>query len=199
MPIAVINPPDPVVSLVDVKAHLRIAGTSQDALLANYLAAAQGQIDGPSGVLGRAIGTQTLELQGVETGDPHDWIRLPCPPVASITSVIYCASLTLDPSAYVLGPGDVLRPVSGGTWPWSIGDRWNVRVRYVAGYPVLPAAIKAALLLMTQNLYNLGARDPALTADLVFGVGQQQFSATPTPILTQTAEMLLAPFRIMSV
>lgn len=197
MPVVVITPPDLVVSLADIKAHLRITGTNQDSLLSTYLAAAQSQIDGPSGVLGRSVGVQTLELQGIKTGDPQAWITLPFPPVTAITSVSYGASVTLDPSAYVLGPGAVVRPVSGGAWPWLIGDNRNVLIRYVAGYAILPGALKAAILLAVQNLYALGARDPSLTVDTVFGVGSQQFSANATPVLAQTAEKLLAPYRVL--
>ena len=197
MPVVVITPPDQVVSLADIKAHLRITTTSQDSLLLTYLAAAQSQIDGPSGVLGRAVGVQTLELQGIDAADPQTWIKLPFPPVTSITRVSYGASITLDPSAYVFGPGDVVWPASGSTWPWLSGDRSSVRIRYVAGYSTLPGAIKAAILLAVQNLYALGARDPSLTVDTVFGVGSQQFSANATPVLTQTAEKLLAPYRVL--
>lgn len=198
MPPVVITPPAALITPDDVKAHLRLTGTSLDALLTTYIAAAQGAIDGPGGSLGRAIGQQTLALQGIDVIDPRGWIILPFPPVISIVSVIYGDDVTLDPSAYVLGPGAIARPTAGGTWPWSPGARDTVRVQYQAGYATLPGPIKAALLLMVQDLYNLGSRDPALTADLVFGVGQQQFSATPSPVLSQAADRLLAPFRIFA-
>ncbi len=72
MPVVVVSPPAPLVGLDLLKQHLRVDGSDDDALITAYAAAAQGQIDGPAGWLGRAIGPQTLELR-LDRFDAGDW------------------------------------------------------------------------------------------------------------------------------
>jgi uncharacterized phiE125 gp8 family phage protein len=149
-------------TLAEVKAHLRITHSSDDAMLAIYLAAARQWIDGPDGWLNRAIMLQTWELS-LDTF-PSAEIRLPLIPVKQIDSIKYDdsngAEQTMPPGDYFLDnpahPSWVL-PYVGTGWPSTMATANAVRVRFICGYDtaaVVPATLKAAVLLMTGYLYE---------------------------------------------
>lgn len=76
-----ITPPvGPVVALQDLREHLRVDGTDEDALIVSLEAAAVAYLDGWGGVLGRAIKEQTWAFQAIQ-GD----IVSPLPDVISAT------------------------------------------------------------------------------------------------------------------
>lgn len=186
MRVFVITPPEPVLTLAEVKLHLRAEGDDEDALIEGMMSAALGHIDGPDGWLGRAIGPQTLEAR-TDLRCCSDTVRLPFPPVVELVSVSYLDSGDVEQMAdlddfELLGRDLVAK---GSTWPWAGGSsrREAVRIRYRAGYEDLPPAIRAALLLMVGDLY--GARES-------FAVG---VSATAVPMST-TVEALLQPYRV---
>ncbi len=184
MRVFVITPPDPLV-LDEVKAHLRVEGDDEDTLIEAYVAAATAHIDGPDGWLGRAIGIQILEAR-CDTLTCGDCIRLPFPPVIELVSVSYLDGTGVEQMAdldefEVMGRDLV---ASGSEWPWIGGStrREAVRIRYRAGYETIPAAIKAAILLMVGDLYR----------------NRETVSAgamTQVPMST-TVENLLAPYRV---
>jgi uncharacterized phiE125 gp8 family phage protein len=163
MALRLITPPaaEPL-SLTEVKAHLRVDHTDDDALIALYLTAVRQWIDGKDGWLGRALMPQTWELSLDEF--PTAEIRLPLVPVQSVSSVIYDDAdgipQTVDPDDYWLD--DVsepawIAPVADVSWPTPISAVNAVRVRFVAGYAnaaSVPFPIKAALLLMVGHLYR---------------------------------------------
>jgi hypothetical protein len=82
----------------------------------------------------------------------------------------------------------------GTVWPWAMRDWPTIRIRYIAGYDVVPAPIKQAVLLTIQDLFTKGARDPSLVVDTVYGVGSQQFSPVASDILSEAAMKLLMPY-----
>ena len=186
----VLTPPEPVISVPDAKAHLRVLHADEDALIATYIAAATAHIDGPDGWLGRAIGIQTLEMR-LPTFGNCPAIALPYPPAVEIESIAYVDSLgetvELTSDEYELS-GGMLRP----TWPsafpvaaWRGAAGETVRIRWKAGYADLPPAIRAAILLMVGDLY--ANRETV-------AVGS---AAGPIPMST-TAEALLSPLRVFS-
>jgi uncharacterized phiE125 gp8 family phage protein len=187
MHVSVITPPDPIVTWAEADTHLRLDGdTSQQPFVEALIAAAQGNIDGPSGWLGRCIGVQTLEA----TTDCFDFgLRLPYPPVTAIVSVKYDdpsgAEQTLDPSAYRLDATGTLVCAFGGSWPSVRSDFGAIRVRYRAGYEEAPASIKAAVLLMVSHLFN--NRDAVTT------------TAAQPATLPLGVEFLLNPHRVIGV
>lgn len=147
------------ISVEEAKAHLRVDGTGEDDLITIYVAAATAYLDGYSGVLGRALVTQTWRQ---DYDCFTDKLRLPLPPVASVTSVTYYdtlnASTTLATSVYALqidaaGPHIALKP--GQVFPGSYTRTDAVSVTYVTGTAAadVPAPIRAALLLMVGDLY----------------------------------------------
>ncbi len=186
MRVVVITPPAPVVAWAEADAHLKLDGnTDQQAEVEAMVAAATAHIDGPTGWLGRAIGVQTLEARF----DGFDCdLRLPFPPVSSVTSVKYLdgdgVEQTLAADLYD-DFGGLLEPAFGGRWPTARRVREAVRVRYVAGYATLPHPIRAAILLMVGDLYR--NRGEAVIGTIS---GQVAMSTTVTN--------LLAPFRVFA-
>ena len=61
MRLAVVTPPEPVVTLADAKQHLKVSHSAEDALIEGMVAAATQMIDGPESWLGRVLGVQTLD------------------------------------------------------------------------------------------------------------------------------------------
>lgn len=146
------------VSLDEAKAHLRVEGSDEDTLITAMIEAATSHLDGWSGVLGRALVTQTWS----QTFDAFaDRLRLPMP-AATVTSVTYVdadgVTTTVSSDAYVLRTdalGSFVEPVHGETWPTPRDQSGAVAVVFTCGQAAsdVPAAIKAALLLMVGDLY----------------------------------------------
>jgi uncharacterized phiE125 gp8 family phage protein len=116
----------------------------------------------------RALAPQTVEV--VLDDFPDNEIQLPMSPIASITSIKYIDGdgnqQTLSSGLYVLDndqePGWVL-PLLNTEWPATYEVVNAVRVRYEVGYTSaqdspnnrpLPAAIRAAMLLLVCNWYE---------------------------------------------
>ncbi|MBW6531922.1 head-tail connector protein [Sphingomonas sp. RRHST34] len=195
MRVFVVIPPEPVVTLDEAKAHLKVDGSDEDALIEAYVAAATGHIDGPDGWLGRALGVQTLEAR-CDSASCRDVVSLPFPPVIELVSVSYLDRDGIEQMADLadveqLGANII---ATGAAWPWVGGStrREAVRIRYRAGYApdtsgaepksTLPAAIRAAILLMTGDLYR--NRDTVAIN-----------TVTQVPMSTAVAN-LLRPFRV---
>lgn len=153
MRVFVAVPPEPVVSLAEAKAQLRVRANDEDAYITGLVAAATAHLDGPDGWLGRAIGRQTLEFRAHVF---RDAMSLPYPPIAEIVSVKHLTGTgveaTVQPSEYELR-GAVLGAAFGRRWP-SVGVHPEaVRIQYLAGYETVPAPIKQAILLMVAVLF----------------------------------------------
>ncbi|WP_103728924.1 head-tail connector protein [Novosphingobium sp. HII-3] len=186
----VVTPPEPVVTLEEAKAHLRVRHSAEDDLILSYIDAATGTIDGPDGWLGRALGRQTLEIRYPAFGT-CGWIALPYPPAVEVESIQYVdaagEAATLDPDQYELS-GAMIRPVWPHSFPaaaWRGAAGETVRIRWTAGYDTLPAPIRAAILLMVGDLYAF--RETAVVG------------ATSADVpMSLTVQRLLSPFRVFS-
>ncbi|MBB3347323.1 head-tail connector protein [Sphingomonas sp. BK069] len=195
MRVVVITPPEPVVSLKEAKDHLRVRHSAEDALITGMVAAATQLLDGPGGDFGRALGVQTLEARfGVSAFGSS--LRLPYPPLIEILSISYLdrsdQTVTADLVDFIVD-GAELAP-AGSTFAWEGGSLRSdaVRIRYRAGYPdntsgaepvsTLPAAVRAAILLMVGDLYR--------NRDTVTPV-----QAISIPMST-TVDRLLEPLRV---
>lgn len=186
MRVVVVEPPAPVVAWTDIDAHLKLDGDGdQQAEVEAMIAAATANIDGPEGWLGRAIGPQTLEVR-LEPFTEQSLI-LPYPPVIEIVAIEYLDTdnqvQTLAEDAYEL-MGRCVVPAFGVNWPTMLPRREALRVRYRAGYPELPAPIRAAILLMVGDLYR--NRETVAT-------GVSSPSVIP---MSTTVTRLLGPFRV---
>lgn len=163
-----ITAPDDLISLEDMKKHLRVGFDDDDDMIEAYTLAATQYVDGKDGVLGRALGEQTWEMR--LSSFPCGNIEIPLPPLIEVVSVKYIdeddTEQTYDAAKYhVVGEGGRGRIslVSDETWP-TLGSGWPepVIVQFRAGYidssvspPIaaVPEPILAAIKLLTGNLY----------------------------------------------
>lgn len=152
-------------TLDEVKTHLKVTGSADDADILLKIYAAVSQCDGNQGLLNRALVTQTWEMK--IDGFPCGVIELPLPPLQSVSSIVYLdadgASQTLAADAYrVLNAGVPMRkglvePAYGQSWPTTRDVSQAVTVTFVAGYGArnaVPWHTRALLLFAIKELYD---------------------------------------------
>lgn len=151
------------VSLDELKEHVRVDHNEEDATLSLYLAAAVEQLDGWSGMLGRALMEQSWAAE-LDYLPASGEIELPLPPLQSVDAVWITNAAgeaeQLDLAAYEvrLAAGAVLvrnRPRIA---------RGPITVEFTAGAgtpAAVPANVRAAILLVAADLYaNREAQGP---------------------------------------
>jgi uncharacterized phiE125 gp8 family phage protein len=205
MRVAVITPPDPIISVPEVQQRVPSAADVSGDVIEPLIAAACAQIEPPLGWTGRAFGLQTLELRGDEFSW-RLWSRgvMLTAPVVSVTSVKYLDSLgteqTLDPANYEL-QGDRIALTTDASSLCVYASHEPVRVRFVAGYaldaPQLEPAKRAVCVMVRQSL-ALDTEDLFLRSETVDGIGSQSRAVTDTAIalMAKSAENLLHPYRV---
>lgn len=197
-PVRTTAPASPPVTVNEAKEHLRVivrdgAGVAlpneDDALIAAFIAAATDHLDGYTGILGRALVTQSWRQAFTGFG----CMRLPLGPAASIAEIKYFDAAgiqqTIENTVYDLfsdarGAYVDLKP--GQSWPSTFNRPDAVTVTYVAGVAAadVPPAIKVAIMLMVGNWYE---NREAVSVDFV---------ATQIPIGVYA---LIAPYRRIGV
>lgn len=170
----VITPPPQVITLAELREHLRVeeVAPTQDALIIGYLDAAR---DYAQHYTGTAVGSQTIEI--AFDCFPENGILLAPGPASAITSIKYIDSTgveqTIANTQYTLddyGIQNWALPKSGTSWPTPLDVANSVKVRYVAG--TLVPAVRAALLLhvgfvfANREAVNIGN----ITSELPLGV-----------------------------
>src|SRR5262245_58465763 len=165
-------------TLAEVKKHLRVSSSDQDDLITIYLKAATDYLDGEHGFLGRALVTQTWRLTIDEF--PTAEIKLPLPPLQSVTSIKYDDTAgveqTVSSADYYVDtasePGWVV-PLANVSWPSTLDAINAVRITYVAGYTTgggdVPFNIKAGLMCMIAELFE--RREEMSTESLTQSIG----------------------------
>ncbi|MFQ5347365.1 MAG: head-tail connector protein [Rhodothalassiaceae bacterium] len=156
-------------SLAEVRAHLRLEGTDEDALLAGLLAAARATVER---YLRRALIEQQWQL--VLDQWPEGAVRLPRPPLMQVDAVRVLDSsgtATVVPAAdYEVEtraePG-FLFPRMPGALPAPGRRMGGIEIDFTAGYGSdwnqVPAPVRHALLVMVSDLYETrGAAPPAI-------------------------------------
>ena len=148
------------VSLAEAKAHLRVDGDDENALIAQLIVAARRSCEEWAR---RAFITQTLDLR-LEAW-PSSVLELPMPPLQSVTSISYTdsngATGTVTASDYTVyattDPGRIVLK-SGKSWPGvDLMPGPSLMVRYVAGYggaASVPANYRQAILLLVGSMYE---------------------------------------------
>lgn len=183
MNIELVSPPaQRVLTLDEVKAHLRVQHNAEDELIASLMLAAEQYLDGRNGILGRALVEQQyrLYLNGWPS-DVHKWrsgfqknnlCKLPFPPLRSVDEIRYIDEAgdeqLLDPAVYSVAHFNYIGVValSGGQqWPATGIDDSPVRILFTAGYGPsgtdVPRPIRQAMLLMIGHWYqNRSSVDP---------------------------------------
>lgn len=168
-------PTEEPVSVETVKLHLRVDGTADDTLITSYLKTARelGQ-----GLARRAFVTQTLELV-IEDWPSDGILKLPRPPLQSVTSVKYLDSdeveHTVSANDYVVDarsePGRVIFKNIPSA---ALSKSGAIAVRFVAGYgaaTAVPAVFVQGVLLSVAHWYeNREAAMPMTLTDIPLGV-----------------------------
>lgn len=160
MSIKIIAPPSALLTLEELRLHLKLDTTfgvhEDDTLVAELLTAAHEYAEHYTS---RSFGQQTLEL--ALDAFPSGPIQLPRGPVTSIVSVTYVdtqqATIVLDGASYSLDDYLMpawLAPAYSTDWPEALDVPNAVKVRYTAGASTLPSAVRAALLLLVGHLYE---------------------------------------------
>ena len=164
--------PADLLDVADLKDQSRIDETAEDLLLETYLRAAERTVE-------TELGIAFLEQTWVLKLDyfPSWIIKLPTPPLQSVTSIIYVdpngATQTLASGEYIVetsgyggsdrNPGHV-RPTFNGSWPSIRHQPLAVTITYVAGFAdaeSVPDMVKAAILLTAAELYENRERSVA--------------------------------------
>ena len=167
------------VTMSEVKAWLRETDANQDPEIASALRSAMDILDGPNGLLNRALCTQTLQYT-MDLFPSYGWwgygyfrsaFELPLSPVQSVSSITYLdengASQTLASSGYrVLNTGAETRRCRvelayGESWPTTREIEQAVTVTYVAGFGArnaVPEKYRQLILAMVKEIYD--HRDP---------------------------------------
>lgn len=185
MPVRVTAPATRLISLNEAKAHLRVLHDDEDDLIEGLCMAAETMLDGYSGIVGRALITQTWERKF--SGFRNDRMYLPVGNIQSVVSVkhfdIANVEQTVTASDYLFGQ-DALGPfvelVATASWPASYDRPDAIAVRWTCGYGStvadVPQAIRQAALLLVGHFYE--QRGPA--------------DAVPMAVAA-----LIAPYRVM--
>lgn len=171
------------------KEHARISIDDDDDYIDNLIKSVRRQVEQ---ITNRALITQTWDV--FYSGWPQgDYIKIPFPPLRSVTSVKYRDSdyteNTMDTGDYRVltntEPGQVALDY-GATWPSEtlIGNDEAIYIRFVAGYGDdrldVPDDIRHAMLMLTSHYYEM--REPTIVGTIL----------TPVPM---TVDRLLADHR----
>lgn len=186
--VRIVEPTEALLSLAEAKAHLRVEGSDEDALIAGYVAAAAQWCEE---FTSRAFVTQTWEMQ-LPSWPRGREIRLPRPPLASVEWVRWLddedIERTMNPDFYfvdtVAEPGRI-ELETGANWPDGTMQVRGVTVRFTAGYgggADVPAAVRQAARFLVGHSYE--NRESVV-------VGAYNGSHVP-----DTARALLWPWRV---
>jgi|SRR3990167_878268 len=160
------------ITLAEAKDHLNINFSDKDDKVTRAIQGAISEIDGPDGWLGRSLITQTLRLRMNEFPDDDQAIRLPLPPLISVSSIVYIDGDGVTQTVVPVGspaafadydvltdrePGE-LRMKYSKTWPGTRDTHEAVTINYIAGYGAsgtnVPGDIRAYLLMRAGDLFR---------------------------------------------
>lgn len=145
----------PLVMLPEAKAHLRVTGTGEDAVIAALITAASDFIGQYSG---RVLALETWKIMCPAFSGT---VKLPKSPMIAVTEIGYNdtsgAALTANLADFSTIIGDdwgYICPKSGKSWPSSDTSRLDgASITFTAGYATLPDALRMAVLLMIGHYY----------------------------------------------
>lgn len=179
-PVRITPPAITPVSLAEAKAHLRVDFDDDDALIGSMIDAAVAHLDGWAGVLSRCLINQVWR-QDFCGWPSNGCLRLPFADV-SAAAVTYRdgadAEQTVSADLYEIVADERSSRVlfkTGFACPALSADRHHpVQITMTAGYgaaaSAVPAAIRAAILMMAGHLYNHREAAGEPMAELPFAV-----------------------------
>ncbi|MCE9650579.1 MAG: head-tail connector protein [Parvibaculum sp.] len=156
------GPAEEPVTLAEARAHLRLDGADEDALLSAFITAARAVLEGETR---RAFVTQNWRLLLDEW--PGRELILPLAPIAAVTAVTVDGAGALDATLYETAlAGDGPRLVAAGAWPAPSRRVAGIAVDFTAGYGSaadVPTPLKQAVLLLAAHWFD--RREPAGLGD----------------------------------
>lgn len=158
VPLIAVEPAEEPLSLAEAKTHLRVTGSSEDALIESLIVTARQRCEELSM---RSFVTRTLEYY------LHSWpadgvIALPMPPIVAVASIAYTtdtgATGTVPAPSYFFAPQwERIVLQRGAAWPAvSLRPADAVKVTYTAGYGEaedVPAWAKHAMRLLIAHWF----------------------------------------------
>lgn len=187
-PVRTVAPLAELLSLAGAKAHLRVEGEDEDALIAGLVAAATDHFDGYSGILGQALLAQTwaqsfdaFPSSGCLGGHK---LRLPLGPLSGAAPTIAyfnSAGVAQVFAAFWVATdaiGPMLLPDAGSTWPTTQERPDAVTVTWTCGFGVMadavpPTIVHAVKLLIAHWYENRGPVNIGnITSDLSWSLDQ---------------------------
>lgn len=172
-PVLISPPSAPPVTLEEVKRQVRVDHADDDALLGGYIEAAVAHLDGLHGVLRRCIVKQTWRLS-MPDGFGR-MLALPFPDVSSVTITF------TDPEGGALTEFQLREGVVHS----DVAVSRPVNVDFAAGFggaADAPAPIKVAIMMLVAHWYE-----------------NREAAGAPAAALPMAVDMLLAPYRWLSV
>jgi len=182
MSLTLISPPaaEPI-TLSELKEHLRVIQTSEDALINGVLVSAVRSVEARA-----ALALMPQQWRLTRDAVPDETIILPLGPVASIDAVAIVDGAgvpqALSTALYEAAPGSPGRVRRAGPWPQPGPRLDGVRIDFTAGYAdaaSVPDPLKQAVKILAAHFYE--AREAA--------------SETRLHSVPQTVDALIAPYR----
>ena len=163
-PTLVTAPATGVVALEEMKGHVRVIHDDDDADLQRYLDAAVSHLDGPSGVLGRCLITQTWQVKARAWPLRGTRFALPVPDCSAVT-ISYRdttgAAQSWASSLWHLVEGrseSAVEIAARQSWPALDEHPSAVTVTFTAGYGAteddVPQSIRHAILLLAATWFE---------------------------------------------
>lgn len=155
--LTIVTPAAPIVSLADAKVHLQYEDTDKDAYISGLIEVATEKVQNYTN---QALGVQTLDYKVAAFANG---MILPRHPLRSVVSIKYLdsdgAEQTYSSGNYVVMGGglDGLGGVSLNylaSFPAVYSHPAPVTIRYIAGYDVVPAPLRHAVLLVMTMLFS---------------------------------------------
>lgn len=194
----VVVPPAPLVTPADIPG----GHDADDPRIIALIAAAQEEIDGPTGWVGRAFGVQTLEATIHVAGARY--VPLPYPPILEVISVT-----TVDDEGNETPSSISTRRDGDGFSLLTNGVTGTVRVKYRAGYdgedvadggtgPV-PVRAKQAIILAAQYAASVDVATFPVRSEEVEGIGTTTYtvSSAGLELIKSTTANLLNGLRVI--
>jgi len=167
--------PAVLVTLADAKLHCRVDHTDDDAFITGLVSAVEAVLDGPSGMVGKALATQSWTLtRGAMFG--ADQLAIPVLPFISVTSIKYYddtnTQITLDAGEYVAFGGEdfgYINPVTA--WPAMYNRLDTFELIVSCGFSTVPANLIVAAKMLVSHWYeNREATSETDLKDVPFAV-----------------------------
>lgn len=154
MRLALVTPPAaPLLTVEEIKPHLRIEGPDDDVLLGDYIAVAADMIEGREGRTRKQFRTATYRYWPETMGRR---VEIPLPPLQAVVSVDYTdgdgIAQVAPASGYTAIPDGYTGYIEGD-WPKGTGHS----ITFTAGYSdpaMIPATIRQAVRLLVGHFYE---------------------------------------------